>query len=165
MVRGRPVSAPTRWPASRPTRGCRRWPTNAAAKREPARENAHRSVRRGEGGRHGQKLQALRAPRRTPMGFPERSAQGSDTRRIHDLRPAGNRGQRQPAPQRFRSYQDVRRDAIARSEERRVGKSVDLGGRRIIKKKKKQEEEREEQHEMRRKNSSAYRDGTRRSSG
>ena len=32
-------------------------------------------------------------------------------------------------------------DAAGRSEERRVGKSVDLGGRRIIKKKKKKEKE------------------------
>src|SRR5256885_14538289 len=33
--------------------------------------------------------------------------------------------------------------ALARSEERRVGKSVDLGGRRIIKKKKKKKREKE----------------------
>src|SRR6266516_7319080 len=34
----------------------------------------------------------------------------------------------------------VRRSDVGRSEERRVGKSVDLGGRRIIKKKKKKKQ-------------------------
>src|SRR5438874_13749666 len=46
------------------------------------------------------------------------------------------RGRRPSAP-RGRATGPRRRGAPDRSEERRVGKSVDLGGRRIIKKKKK----------------------------
>src|SRR5690348_18498941 len=45
--------------------------------------------------------------------------------------------QRACAPSRRRSSRSAAKSAPPRSEERRVGKSVDLGGRRIIKKKNK----------------------------
>src|SRR6185437_17103121 len=50
------------------------------------------------------------------------------------------RRQRVPAGGRLPDRDERQRGVHTRSEERRVGKSVDLGGRRIIKKKKKKNE-------------------------
>src|SRR3989441_148675 len=91
------------------------------------------------------------APGRACPGSRRSRARGRLRRRLAPRLPAAARrgalhGQRAGAARRRTragpDRRDQQRDALgARSEERRVGKSVDLGGRRIIKKKKKKEEE------------------------